>query len=130
MARYALVIGIGENQPPLKLLTKTVGDAKAITQILHNHGNFHVELLTQPKQVQSKALITAIQTFVQQRAAGDEALIYYTGHVTTIPRRAAQCTTRPQPSKLIVMPPDRKNINVPIIKLIDQPIILRNPFRP
>jgi uncharacterized protein YjbI with pentapeptide repeats len=80
MARYALVIGIGENQPPLRSLTKTVGDAKAIAQVLQNHGGFRVELLTQPKQVQCKALETAIQTFVEQRAAGDEALIYYTGH--------------------------------------------------
>jgi uncharacterized protein YjbI with pentapeptide repeats len=80
MARYALVIGIGENQPPLRSLTKTVGDAKAIAQVLQNHGGFHVELLTQPKQVQCFALETAIQTFVEQRAAGDEALIYYTGH--------------------------------------------------
>jgi Caspase domain/Pentapeptide repeats (8 copies) len=80
MARYALVIGIGENRPPLRPLTKTVGDATAIAQVLRDHGGFHVELLTQPQQVQYKALVTAIQTFVQQRAAGDEALIYYTGH--------------------------------------------------
>ncbi len=80
MARYALVIGIGENQLPFKSLTKTVGDAKAIAQVLRDHGGFHVELLTQSKQVQCKALETAIQTFVEQRAAGDEALIYYTGH--------------------------------------------------
>jgi Caspase domain/Pentapeptide repeats (8 copies) len=80
MARYALVIGIGENQHPLRSLTKTVGDAKAIAQVLRKHGGFHVELSTQPKQVQYKALKAAIQTFVQQRAAGDEALIYYTGH--------------------------------------------------
>jgi uncharacterized caspase-like protein len=36
--------------------------------------------LTQPKQLQYKALEAAIQAFVQQRAVGDEALIYYTGH--------------------------------------------------
>jgi hypothetical protein len=80
MARYALVIGIGENRPPFRSLTKTVGDATAIAQVLREHGGFHVELLTQPKQVQRKALETAIQTFVAQRAAGDEALIYFTGH--------------------------------------------------
>lgn len=80
MARYALVIGIGENQSPFKSLTKTVGDAKAITQVLREHGSFRVELLIQPDQVQCKTLETAIQTFVEQRAAGDEALIYYTGH--------------------------------------------------
>jgi uncharacterized caspase-like protein len=80
MTRYALVIEIGENQPPLKSLTKTVGDAKAIAQVLRDHGDFHIELLTQPKQVQYRALITAIQTFVPQRAAGHEALIYFTGH--------------------------------------------------
>ncbi len=80
MARYALVIGIGENQPPFKALTKTVGDAKAIAQVLQEHGDFRVEVLTQPRQLQYKALVTAIQTFVQQRAAGDEALLYYTGH--------------------------------------------------
>jgi hypothetical protein len=80
MARYALVIGIGENRPPLRPLTKTVGDATAIAQVLRDHSGFHVELLTQPQQVQYKALVTAIKTFVEQRAAGDEALIYYTGH--------------------------------------------------
>lgn len=80
MARYALVIGIGENQPPLRSLTKTVGDAKTIAQCLRDHGDFYVELLIQAQQVQYKALVAAIQTFVQQRAAGNEALIYYTGH--------------------------------------------------
>jgi hypothetical protein len=45
MARYALVIGIGENRPPLRPLTKTVGDATAIAQVLRDHGGFHVELL-------------------------------------------------------------------------------------
>jgi Caspase domain len=80
MARYALVIGIGENHSPFKSLTKTVGDAKAIAQVLQEHGDFRVEVLTQPKQLQYRALVTAIQSFVQQRAAGDEALIYYTGH--------------------------------------------------
>jgi uncharacterized caspase-like protein len=80
MARYALVIGIGENHPPFKSLTKPIGDAKAISQVLQEYGNFRVEVLTQPKQLQYKALVSAIQTFVQQRAAGDEALLYYTGH--------------------------------------------------
>jgi uncharacterized caspase-like protein len=75
MARYALVIGIGENHSPFKSLTKTVGDAKAIAQVLQEHGDFRVEVLTQPKQLQYRALETAIQSFVQQRAAGDEALI-------------------------------------------------------
>lgn len=80
MARYALVIGIGENHPPFKSLTKPVGDVQAIAQVLQTYGDFRVEVLTQPKQLQHKELATAIQTFVQQRAADNEALIYYTGH--------------------------------------------------
>jgi energy-coupling factor transporter ATP-binding protein EcfA2 len=80
MARYALVIGIGENLPPFKSLTKTVGDANAIAQVLQVQSDFRVEVLTKPKQLHHQALVTAIQTFVQQRAAGNEALIYYTGH--------------------------------------------------
>jgi energy-coupling factor transporter ATP-binding protein EcfA2 len=80
MARYALVIGVGENQAPFRSLTKPIGDAQAIAQIFQKQGDFRVEVLTQPKQLQYKALVTAIQSFVQQRAAGDEALIYYTGH--------------------------------------------------
>jgi len=34
MARYALVIGVGENRSPLPSLSKTVGDARAIAHIL------------------------------------------------------------------------------------------------
>ncbi len=80
MARYALVIGIGENLAPLASLSKPVGDAATIADVLRNQGDFRVELLNQPHQVRYQTLVDKIRTFVQQQAAGHEALIYYTGH--------------------------------------------------
>jgi uncharacterized protein YjbI with pentapeptide repeats/energy-coupling factor transporter ATP-binding protein EcfA2 len=79
MARYALVIGIGQNHDSLGSLSKPVGDAQAIAAVLQRDGDFRVELVIHPRQATYAALISAIKTFVQ-RAQGNEALIYYTGH--------------------------------------------------
>jgi hypothetical protein len=40
MPRYALVIGIDTNGAPLKSLSKTAGDARAIADLLEERGNF------------------------------------------------------------------------------------------
>ncbi len=77
MARYALVIGIGQNRSPLPSLSKTVGDAGAIAHILRIHGNFEVQELT--GSVSERALVQGFERFLQQ-AHQNEALIYYTGH--------------------------------------------------
>jgi hypothetical protein len=77
MARYALVIGIGQNQLPLPSLSKTVGDAKAIALLLRNHGGFEVQELT--GTVTAQVLEQAFVRFLEQ-AHQNEALIYYTGH--------------------------------------------------
>jgi hypothetical protein len=83
MTRYALVIGVSENQETLGLrpLSKTKGDAEAIAQVLRQHGDFQrVELLTQASETTWERLNQAILEFVQQRTVQGEALIYYTGH--------------------------------------------------
>jgi energy-coupling factor transporter ATP-binding protein EcfA2 len=77
MARYALVIGIGQSLSPLPSLSKTVGDARAIAEVLRTHGRFEVQELT--GTVTAAALEQAFVRFLEQ-AHQNEALIYYTGH--------------------------------------------------
>jgi hypothetical protein len=85
MARYALVIGIGQNQLPLPSLSKTVGDAEAITRALEDWGDFRVDCLTQPKQLTQAALTDSIKQFINQKAKlAEVALIYYTGHAVPV----------------------------------------------
>lgn len=79
MARYALVIGIGTNILPLRSLSKTVGDAAAIADLLEQSGNFFsVERLI--GEVNQRKLEDAFQRLLQKQAAKNEAVIYYTGH--------------------------------------------------
>jgi ABC-type branched-subunit amino acid transport system substrate-binding protein len=81
MARYALVIGITQNQGGLKLLKHTAADAKAIAAVLREYGKFdHIELLLKPEETTYKALESKILEFLNERAVDQEALIYYSGH--------------------------------------------------
>ncbi|MBE9100446.1 nSTAND1 domain-containing NTPase [Vacuolonema iberomarrocanum] len=76
--RYALVIGIRNYTRPLNCLSKTVTDAEAVAKILEERGGFEVTRLTE--DVTSDRLIQAIRILLLQKAPGQDALIYFTGH--------------------------------------------------
>ncbi|EKV01317.1 hypothetical protein Lepto7375DRAFT_3483 [Leptolyngbya sp. PCC 7375] len=80
MARYALVVGISDyKSSDLKNLSKPVGDAEAIAQILRNHGQCErVTVLS--GHVTAEELEEALTKLIQQDAAKNEAFIYFTGH--------------------------------------------------
>jgi Caspase domain/Pentapeptide repeats (8 copies) len=80
MARYALVIGITQNQAPLQTLEKSAADARAIADILRDFGDFQVEVLVKPEETTYKALEAKLLEFFNDRALRQEASIYYTGH--------------------------------------------------
>jgi uncharacterized protein YjbI with pentapeptide repeats len=80
MARYALVIGITQNQAPLQTLEKSAADAQAIAAVLRDFGDFQVELLLKPEETTYKALETKMLEFLNDRALRQKASIYYTGH--------------------------------------------------
>jgi Caspase domain len=80
MARYALVIGITQNQAPLQTLEKSAADARAIAAVLRDFGDFQVELLLKPEETTYKALAAKLKEFLELQALRHEALIYYTGH--------------------------------------------------
>ncbi len=83
MAKYALVIGIAKYNSPLVNLSKTVGDATAVAEVLKQYGDYQdVKLLT--GEVKSAKLIEALKTFLQKQAVKGEALIYFTGHGITV----------------------------------------------
>jgi WD40 repeat protein/energy-coupling factor transporter ATP-binding protein EcfA2 len=83
MAKYALVIGIAKYNSPLGNLSKTVGDATAVAEVLKQYGDYQdVKLLT--GEVRSAKLIETLKTFLQQQAVKGEALIYFTGHGVTV----------------------------------------------
>ncbi len=80
MARYALVIGITQNQVPLQTLEKSAADAGAIAAMLRDFGDFQVEVLVKPEETTYKALEAKLLEFFNDRALRQEASIYYTGH--------------------------------------------------
>jgi energy-coupling factor transporter ATP-binding protein EcfA2 len=81
MAQYALVIGITQNHSSLKTLEKSAADAQAIADVLREYGKFdYIELLLKPQETTYKALEAKILEFLSERAVGQEALIYYSGH--------------------------------------------------
>jgi WD40 repeat protein/energy-coupling factor transporter ATP-binding protein EcfA2 len=83
MAKYALVIGIARYNSPLGNLSKTVGDATAVAEVLKQYGDYQdVQLLT--GEVRSAKLIEALKTFLEKQAVRGEALIYFTGHGITV----------------------------------------------
>ncbi|NJR76909.1 MAG: hypothetical protein HC773_31950 [Scytonema sp. CRU_2_7] len=98
MARYALVIGIGEYQSPsLPRLSKTTNDAEAVAQLLEKYGDFQsVQRLPQrwnkdkngyeiaASKVTGAQIGQELRTFLLEQAAKNEALIYFSGHGFTI----------------------------------------------
>ncbi|BAY35572.1 diguanylate cyclase (plasmid) [Nostoc carneum NIES-2107] len=93
LARYALVIGVGEYQSHnFSPLTTAANDAEAVAQMLEKYGNFQVERLPRgrnqqtnnwevvPQPVTKEQIVQAIRTLVKERAMNSEALIYFTGH--------------------------------------------------
>ncbi|KST69469.1 nSTAND1 domain-containing NTPase [Mastigocoleus testarum] len=93
MARYALVIAVGDYQSQhLTSISQSATDAEAIAQILEKHGKFQVERLPKRQNQQTKSwevvaepvtkeqIVQAIKTLLKERAVKNEALIYFTGH--------------------------------------------------
>ncbi|MFG6103464.1 NB-ARC domain-containing protein [Leptothoe sp. EHU-05/26/07-4] len=80
MARYALVVGISDYKSNyLKNLSKPIGDAEAIAQLLRDHGQCErVTVLS--GHVTAEELEDALTKLIQQDAARNEAFIYFTGH--------------------------------------------------
>ena len=78
MARYALVIGVSENDSEsLVSIAQAQADAKAMAALLKEHGGFRVTLLT--GEVSRDELTQAFKAFWQQ-ASKAEALVFYSGH--------------------------------------------------
>jgi WD40 repeat protein/energy-coupling factor transporter ATP-binding protein EcfA2 len=80
MARYALVVGISEYKHLPSPLSKTLGDAEAVANLLRSHGDFQeVTLLNTPKLIKAD-LFAQLNRLLSEQATGSEVLIYYTGH--------------------------------------------------
>ena len=79
MARYAIVIGIATNLPPLKSLSKTAGDASAIADLLEAQGDF-VAVNRLIGEVSQAKIESTLQTLLLEQADRNEVVIYYTGH--------------------------------------------------
>jgi len=81
MARYALIVGIAEyKHTQLSPLSKTVGDAEAVANLLRLHGDFQeVTLLNEGRLIKAD-LFRHLQRLLIEQATGSEVLIYYTGH--------------------------------------------------
>ncbi|MEE3715903.1 SUMF1/EgtB/PvdO family nonheme iron enzyme [Tumidithrix elongata RA019] len=83
MARYGLVVGVAKYKMPLGSLSKTEGDAKAVADLLRQHGDFEdIQVLT--GEVTAKQLEDALGRLLTERAERNEALIYYTGHAVVV----------------------------------------------
>jgi Caspase domain len=76
MDRYALVIGISQYEG-MQSLSKPASDAIAVEQVLKQAG-WRVTCLND--RVTYDALEKALKTFLERQAAGQDALIYFTGH--------------------------------------------------
>lgn len=87
--RYALVIGVSEYQRPLPPLSRPAKDAEAVAKVLRDYGNFEsLKLLNETKVngrralgwVSHSELDQVLTQFLEQQAANQDALIYFTGH--------------------------------------------------
>lgn len=93
--RYGLVVGINKYDQ-IDNLRYATADAEAIAQILEQHGNFEVERLPKywnqesqnyevaEEPLTSKELGEALRQFLLRKPKGSEALIYYSGHGTSV----------------------------------------------
>ncbi|MDX2256122.1 MAG: caspase family protein [Pseudanabaenaceae cyanobacterium bins.39] len=83
MARYGLVVGVASYKKPLGNLSKTEGDAKAVSDLLKQHGDFEdIQVLT--GEVTAKQLEDALGRLLLERADRNEALIYFSGHAVVV----------------------------------------------
>ena len=83
MARYGLVVGVAKYKSPLGNLSKTEGDAKAVNDLLKQHGDFEdIQVLT--GEVTAKQLEDALGRLLLERADRNEALIYFSGHAVVV----------------------------------------------
>jgi Caspase domain/Pentapeptide repeats (8 copies) len=76
MDRYALVIGIG-HYDGMDDLSKPSGDAIALQKVLERAG-WRVTCLSD--RVSYETLESALKVFLERQTAGQDALIYFTGH--------------------------------------------------
>jgi len=84
MARYGLVVGVAKYKSPLGNLSKTESDAKAVNDLLKQHGDFEdIQVLT--GEVTSEQLDDALTRLMEQ-ADKNEALIYFSGHAVVVKR--------------------------------------------
>ncbi|MGJ3253353.1 MAG: caspase family protein, partial [Elainellaceae cyanobacterium] len=99
MVRYALIIGITNySSPYLPPLSKAAKDAEAIAHLLERYGDFQQVVRVpsawsktqQRERVSTKQLLSGaelgreLQTFLLERAANQDALIYFSGHGLTV----------------------------------------------
>jgi len=83
MQRYALVVGISEyDDSNLGSLSRTVGDADTVAQLLQEFGGYRITKLT--KRVIRSQLVAALKQLLQQQGEAQDVLIYYTGHGLTV----------------------------------------------
>ena len=80
MARYALVVGISEYKSKhLANLSKPVGDAEAIAELLKTYGGCE-QVKVLKGYVSAEQLETALTTLITEQAIRNEVVIYFTGH--------------------------------------------------
>ncbi len=88
--RYALLVGIAQYKTPLKNFSKTATDAEIVASVLERHGDFQNVTLVKG-EVTSAQFIQALRQLLLDRAKGNDALVYFTGHgipvVDTLPRK-------------------------------------------
>ena len=83
MARYGLVVGVAKYKSPLGNLSKTESDAKAVNDLLKQHGDFEdIQVLT--GEVTREKLADALGRLLMERADRNEALIYFSGHAVVV----------------------------------------------
>jgi formylglycine-generating enzyme required for sulfatase activity/uncharacterized caspase-like protein/energy-coupling factor transporter ATP-binding protein EcfA2 len=80
MARYALVVGISEYKHLPSPLSKPVGDAETVANLLRSHGDFQEVILLNKPNLSKDNLFTQLKRFLIEQVTGGEVLIYYTGH--------------------------------------------------
>ncbi|NMF57670.1 caspase family protein [Pseudanabaena yagii] len=83
MARYGLVVGAAKYKSPLGNLSKTESDAKAVNDLLKQHGDFEdIQVLT--GEVTAKQIEDALKRLLLEQADRNEALIYFSGHAVVV----------------------------------------------
>ena len=83
MARYGLIVGVAKYKSPLGSLSKTESDAKAVNDLLKQHGDFEdIQVLT--GDVTREKLEDALGRLLMERAERNEALIYFSGHAVVV----------------------------------------------